>query len=413
MTRQALTIVSPCTHEGTEIVEKVRAFDGKIVDVRACAVHGQCTRLFVRNIIPLCLRCNDYIPQDGVSTILPSSDNQTGMSSEPAKMSADSNGRANDSKASSIVPEGRSRERLSSGTRPYARPANAHVANGMTYAPSMRERAYTARRTARYSPTIQTLVNQTESRTIIRRTWDKPPIWQYGVTTVPERNPQPLVRTLNSLKLSGFDHPTLFIDGDKNWTWWEKEFSLPVVCRYPRIRTFGNWILTMIELYIRNPTADFYAVFQDDFVCSKNLRSYLESIRYPDKGYLNLLTFPQNHVRIRDKVGFSRATGWRGAGAVALVFNHDALQALLTHGHMASRINPRKPGHDAARAYRYVDGAIVETMEAVGYAEYVHNPSLVQHTGLRSSTGNPRHPLSPSFRGESFDLMTLLNGVTA
>lgn len=400
MIRQPLALASPCRSESPDVIRQVKAYDGQLVDVRPCSIHGQCSRIFVRNAIRLCLRCNDYVPQDGQSTIITSSNIQTGMPSEPAKMSGDSNGRANDSKPSGIALEGRSRQPLSPHTRPSVRPATRPVSHGRAYAP--------ARHTTRYSPHLRTNVNPIESRTIVPLVWDRAPVWQYGVTTIPERNPEPLRRTLTSLKVSGFNYPTLFIDGDKNWSWWEKEYNLPVVCRYPRIRTYGNWILTLIELYIRNPQADYYAIFQDDFVCSLNLRKYLESIQYPIKGYWNLLTFPVNHIRIRDKIGFSKAQGWRGAGAVALVFNHDALQALLSHGHMADRINPRKPGHDKTRAYRYVDGAVVETLEAVGYSEYVHNPSLIQHTGLRSATGNPRHPLSPSFRGEDFDLLTLL-----
>jgi hypothetical protein len=264
-------------------------------------------------------------------------------------------------------------------------------------------------RSARYIPVVRVPAPiPMDGRQIERSRYEKPPTWAYGVTTVPERNPEPLTRTLASLQSSGFDKPTLFVDGDRDWKRWEDTFRLPIVCRYPRIRTYGNWVLALIELYIRNPTSDYYAIFQDDFVCSRNLRIYLEKVKYPDKGYWNLYTFPENHIRIRDTLGFSRAAGWRGAGALALVFNHNALQVLLTHGHMASRINPRKPGHDASRAYRYVDGAVVETMEAMGYYEYVHNPSLLQHTGLRSTTNNPRHPQANSFRGEEYNLLDLL-----
>lgn len=368
-----------CAYEG-EVVETVRTPGGAPADVRRCVLHVRCSRLFVRNTIRLCSRCGDYRQSD-VLTEMPTD-------------AADSNGQANDSKAPSVALAGRSPLPLSPHIRADVRPVRVSVSRTAS--------GVSPPATARYRPITQTSVRPIELQTTARRTWDKQPVWAYGVTTVPERNPTPLRRTLISLKMAGFEYPTVFVDGDKNWTWWERELGLPVVCRYPRIRTYGNWILTLAELYIRKPNADFYAVFQDDLVCSKNLRQYLEAVPYPDKGYWNLYTFPQNHIRIQHRIGFSPATGWRGAGAVALVFDKRSVLIPLAHDHMVKRVR------DPIRGHKYVDGGVVETMNLMGYTEYVHNPSLVQHVGLRSSSGNPRHPQSPSFRGEEFDLLTLL-----
>lgn len=62
---------------------------------------------------------------------------------------------------------------------------------------------------------------------------------------------------------------------------------------------------------------------------------------------------------------------------------------------------------DPTRGWRAVDGGIVTGMNKVGYREYVHYPSLVQHTGLISSMRNRQQPTAPSFPGEDFDAMTL------
>src|SRR3954465_7467772 len=92
-----------------------------------------------------------------------------------------------------------------------------------------------------------------------------PPPWAYGITTVPERRYDLLPRTIHSLARGGFDLPRLFIDGhEKSYHEWD---TLPQTIRYPAIRTMGNWLLGLWELYIREPAADRYAIFQDDCVC--------------------------------------------------------------------------------------------------------------------------------------------------
>jgi len=50
----------------------------------------------------------------------------------------------------------------------------------------------------------------------------------------------------------------------------------------------------------------------------------------------------------------------------------------------------------------------VTALKKVGWKEYVHNPSLIQHTGKISIIGNGNHPLAPSFKGEEFDALDLL-----
>jgi hypothetical protein len=56
---------------------------------------------------------------------------------------------------------------------------------------------------------------------------------------------------------------------------------------------------------------------------------------------------------------------------------------------------------------------IVTAMKRAGWKEYVHNPSLLQHTGdgqttLGNHIGNDRWPGADSFPGEEFDALSLL-----
>jgi|TARA_R110000824_G_scaffold395565_1_gene596316 hypothetical protein len=220
--------------------------------------------------------------------------------------------------------------------------------------------------------------------------------WSYGVTTVPERVNKLLPRTLDSLSNAGFPTPHLFVDKCREPSIYN-QFNLPSTIHSSNIRTFGNWVTALWELYTLSPHADRYAVFQDDFVTCLGLREYLEQTKWPGEGYLNLYTFPENHKRIKDK-----PTGWHrsnqlGKGAVALVFNREAIVALLSSQRLVERPQCKKRGH------KYVDGGIVESFKKLKMSEYVHNPSLVQHTGTKSSMGNRTHPKAPSFPGETFD----------
>lgn len=228
-------------------------------------------------------------------------------------------------------------------------------------------------------------------------------IWSYGVTTVPQRAGDLLPRTLASLAAAGFGEPHLFVDGATGI-----EGYPAATVRWPPVLTAGNWTLALWELYIRESAADRYAVFQDDFVTYRNLRAYLEWCRYPEKGYWNLYTFSVNErIVIGRPVGWHVAgasdDGWQyGRGAVALVFNRDAVVALLKSEHLANRFQ------DLARGWRNIDGGIVTAMNKADYQEYVHNPSLVQHLGTESAMGNYRQLQAASFRGEDFDAMDLL-----
>jgi hypothetical protein len=245
-------------------------------------------------------------------------------------------------------------------------------------------------------------------------------IWSYGVTTVPERFHDTLPRTLASLRSAGFDQPRLFIDGAGPQTaqWYEDQYSLPVSARYPRLGLAANWMLSAAELYLRNPQATHYALFQDDLIACQNIRAYLEAIPYPPNAYLNLFTFLDNERLLPQapqgwfeaaELHTARAQRFHGRqqqagrGALALVFSRDALTTLFMQPHLVTR--PQSGADGAIK----IDGGIVEAMNRAGYREYIHNPSLVAHTGHRSTKENVCwHKNAQTFPGENFDALTLL-----
>ncbi len=239
-----------------------------------------------------------------------------------------------------------------------------------------------------------------------------PLIWAYGVTTVPQRRDDLLIRTLSELIKAGFDKPRLFVDGGDDSISWSREFGLEVTCHYPAVRGWPNWIMGLTELFLRHPLADRYAMFQDDIISCRNLRAYLESCPYPPNGYLNLFSFMGNENLGK---GWARTPLVTGRGAIALVFNRDAVVALLSANNSAqhtwNRLTEYYKGRlviNEKRGYRAIDGGVVGSLEKSNIYEYVHNPSLTQHVGYPGVIGNSPQPSSPNFVGRDFDALTLL-----
>jgi hypothetical protein len=220
--------------------------------------------------------------------------------------------------------------------------------------------------------------------------------------TVPARRADLLPQTLRSLALAGFDRPRLFVDGTGDWSDWSESFPISeITIHWPPVRTAANWTLALAELYSRQPTAERFAVFQDDLITYRNLREYLERCPYPKGGYLNCYSFPQNEELANGRKGWYESNQ-RGRGAVALVFDRAACLTVLGSNHIWDRAADSKRGHQC------IDGGVVTAITLAGGKEYVHFPSLCQHTGLQSTMGNFPHPLATSFRGETFDALELL-----
>ena len=232
--------------------------------------------------------------------------------------------------------------------------------------------------------------------------------WAYGVTTVPERLNSLLPRTLLSLHTAGFSNPTLFIDGESDTSKYQ-QFGLSFTSHYRNpqgcIKTFANWFSALHLLYLQNPRADLYAIFQDDFVMCKGVREYLDSCEYPTRGYWNLYTMPSNQ-EIADK---GNLKGWFksnqfGRSAIGLVFDLDTVIRLLTSELMLTK-------HTLPKPYHCVDGTVSHALNEIGWTEYCHNPSLTQHTGTKTTMGSAVQPLAPSFKGENWDVREELSCV--
>jgi hypothetical protein len=79
---------------------------------------------------------------------------------------------------------------------------------------------------------------------------------------------------------------------------------------------------------------------------------------------------------------------------------------MLKAEHLIEKHVP-KPGIEL-RARTAIDGGVVSATKLAGMKEWVHMPSLVQHSGQDASTLGHYNPLAPSFPGEYFDAMELV-----
>ncbi|GIW60107.1 MAG: hypothetical protein KatS3mg087_1173 [Patescibacteria group bacterium] len=215
--------------------------------------------------------------------------------------------------------------------------------------------------------------------------------WAYGVICHPDRRNTHLPRTLRSLATAGFDNPVLFVDG-----FCEIPTKLQCSFRHKHVGLFANFSLALAELFVSYPNCDRYALFQDDIICVKGLRAYLNETTKHSMAYWNLYTWPCN---VREEPGWA-LSDQMGRGALGLVFDREGLLALIGSGNFwRHRLNTHT-------GWKSDDKAVIETLRAIGYKEYVHNPSLLQHTGVEKSLAkNVLGCLeSPVFPGEDFNV---------
>jgi hypothetical protein len=226
-------------------------------------------------------------------------------------------------------------------------------------------------------------------------------LWSYGITTVPERANDLLPQTVESLARAGFYNPTLFMDGDCD-NWRELPTEIPVVVYRPHIGHMSNWIIALLYLYSTNRKAQCYALFEDDILACSNLFSYLNNCRYPENGYWNLLTHNENLVCTGPTLGW-HTSNQRGRGAAGLVFDRRAIQTLLSSETLIHRLI------DSPGCGHCPDGLVMNTLGPLGFKEYVHYPSLIQHVGTVSTLGH-RYGTVKGFKGEDYNPMTILEG---
>ena len=220
---------------------------------------------------------------------------------------------------------------------------------------------------------------------------------------------------------AGFDKSMLFVDGCDDPASYAP-LGLSVTCRLPAVGNFANWFLSALAVYLSDPFADMYAMFEDDLILSRGARSFLEVTARSDKQYYSLYTCPVNE---KQRVAGWSETRWctnpdgtlyqKGLGAVGLVFTREVFKTLLSdHGMLEHATDNRINTHSIRgvitaerRGSARVDGAVVAVLNARGVSEMCHTPSIAQHVGDVSTMGHAKFQRSKTFMGENFDMMSV------
>jgi hypothetical protein len=218
--------------------------------------------------------------------------------------------------------------------------------------------------------------------------------WAVGVTTAPRAVPV-LDRTIESLKQAGW--PDLHVFAEPGTAITNSVEACNWHQRSKTLGAFSNWYLSLTELVLLDPHADAYLICQDDIVLSRETRSYLEHILWPNESAQVVSIYCAEVHDEPDRTGFNQLDAdWETCGALALIFPNAVARALLCDPlFLDHRRNGPRNGSSC------IDSIVGRWCRRSNIRYYVHHPSLVQHTGHYSSLWG-KIASSPRRRAGSF-----------
>ncbi len=201
-------------------------------------------------------------------------------------------------------------------------------------------------------------------------------VWAVGVLTAPRKR-KTLEATLHDLRRAGFADIQLFAEPDAEIPAGFQH--LPVTRQGRALGVFGNTMTALSALYLSQPHAEAFALFQDDISVADGLRAWCDRELWPSgQGLVSLFTMKEQsettpgwHVAQRGM--------FRTFGAQGFVFRRDVLLAFLSDHRVWSHRLSRRHGSDAA---------IGEWATRTGRGIAYHTPSLLQHRGETSAAGH-------------------------
>ncbi len=199
--------------------------------------------------------------------------------------------------------------------------------------------------------------------------------WAVGVTTAP-REASTLSRCLHSLMGAGWPAGLVFAEpGDyyahERW---------PLVQRYRQSGVLANFLLGLLELYLRDSNADAYLMVQDDAMFVPGCRQYLEEHLWPEDADLVVSLFDVCATQDRRGWRTDRTNIW---APIAFLMPNRTVRRLLSslgpifdyrqhHGELAIG----NLAEDLAYNHWFIDN---------GINTWFPSPSLVHHDGRLSS----------------------------
>jgi hypothetical protein len=250
--------------------------------------------------------------------------------------------------------------------------------------------------------------------------------WTIGITTAPRDQGYYLDQTLKSLSGAGFDNPVVFAEPGSIIP---PDFNGHVVKRRKKYGDWTNWATGLYELFLSEPSTDFFLMLEDDALLSTGLRNYLEySLPYLGEfASLNLYTSSKYFCSKKIRMFHNECQGKRTWSTVAVVMSHNAVLSFFSdkdvQKHRFFDIFKVKEGFWNVNASYGMgrssevdcvgntvkDAVIGQWAERLALPVFYHTPSLVEHIGEFStltddvsSVENGR--MSFDFVGKNFDV---------
>jgi len=224
--------------------------------------------------------------------------------------------------------------------------------------------------------------------------------WVVGIQTCPREEDVYINHTIAGIHRAGWDQITIFAEPNS-----PVPVGYPVTYRPCRYGDWTNWVCAFFELFIANPDANAFVLFEDDITLSMHIRNYLDWAipKLGRFGCLSLYTPPTHHS---DWKGWhdEADAGWALSGAQGMVFTRPSLQRFLSDPKILEyrfdEIGKKNAHKDCAI------GKWACKKERVLY----HTPSLIDHRGIQSLIGTKNHQ-AVDYVGDDFDCETLIGEV--
>lgn len=250
--------------------------------------------------------------------------------------------------------------------------------------------------------------------------------WSVGITTAPREKGFYLDQTLKHLESAGFDNPVIFAEPNSTIP---DDFNGCVVKRRKPYGDWANWVTALYDLFLSEPSTDYFLMVEDDALFSKGLREYLEYCipNLGDFASLNLYTSSRYFCPKRTRMFHNECQGKRTWSTVAVVMKHqsvlkffsdedvqrhrffDIFDVKKTYWRLNSKFCLDDPSSINFIGNTIKDAVIGQWAEKLGLPIFYHTPSLVEHIGefstLTEDVSAPDNGrMSLDFVGKEFDV---------
>lgn len=255
--------------------------------------------------------------------------------------------------------------------------------------------------------------------------------WSVGITTAPREKGFYLDQTLQSLENADFQNPVIFAEPNSIIP---DGFNGDVVCRRKKYGDWTNWGTGLYELFLSEPSTEYFLMLEDDAVLCAGLREYLEYCLpfLGDFASLNLYTPSRYFCSKRTRMFHNECQGKRTWSTVAVVMSHEAVLRFFsntevqrhrffdifevkeTYWRLNSSYGSGKTSLIDCVGNTVKDAVIGQWAERLGLPVFYHTPSLAEHIGefstLTDDVSSPDNGrMSLDFVGKDFDVRCWIN----